>query len=296
MGQASEMKVNACIRVSIAGFDFVISPLDAVQQQKAQNLKAFFSKEKHGINLRVFSDGEIPDMPIDTRVFSSGSHWQLYRLNRDYCFKITSSEKNKEFISRLAVFPSDFSSSKIYTYSPVGDKGFPLEYPLDQILLIHLSALNKGVLFHACGVVLEKQGLIFVGHSGAGKSTIGGLFSEYKQSLILSDDRIVVKKEGSDFWIHGTPWYGSLGLCSPSKARLKKIFFLKKSDKNSITPLSTCESVKRLTSFSFLPYWEKTHLIKTLSTINSIASSKNLCYELSFKPDKDIVGLVEDVL
>lgn len=290
------MKNSACIRVSIAGFDFVIGPLDAVQQQKAQNLKTFFSKENHGINLKIFSNGEIPDMPLDTRIFSSGSHWQLYRHNGDYCFKITSSEKNKEFISRLAVFPSDFSSAKIYTYSPVGDKGFPLEYPLDQILLIHLSALNKGVLFHACGVVLEEKGLIFVGHSGAGKSTIGKLFLKYKQALILSDDRIVAKKEGSDFMIHGTPWYGSLGLCSPDKARLKKIFFLKKSDRNSVTPLSTRESVKYLTSFSFLPYWEKTPLIKTLSTINSIASIRNLCCELSFKPDKNIVGLIEDVL
>ena len=290
------MKENVYIRVSIAGFDFVIGPLDAIQQQKAQNFKSFFSKGKHGINLRVFSNGTIPDISLDTRVFSSGSHWQLYRINKDYYFKITSCEKNKEFISRLAVFPSDFSSAKIYTYSPVGDKGFPLEYPLDQILLIHLSALNKGVLLHACGVVLKEQGLIFVGSSGAGKSTIGGLFSEYKQALILSDDRIVAKKEGSDFMINGTPWYGSLGLCSPSKVRLKKIFFLKKSVRNSITPLSAYESFKRLTSFSFLPYWEKAPLTKTLSTINSIASIKNLCYELSFQPDKGIVGLVEDVL
>jgi len=290
------MKKDVCITVAIAGFGFVIGPLDIVQQQKAQNLRAFFSKEKHGINLKVFSNGPIPDISPDRRVFSSGSHWHLYRLNRNYYFKITSREKNKEFISRLAVFPSDFSSARIYTYSPVGDKGFPLEYPLDQILFIHLSALNKGVLLHACGVVLKEQGMIFVGSSGAGKSTIGGLFAEYKQTLILSDDRIIAKKEGSDFMIHGTPWYGSLGLCSPSKARLKKIFFLKKSDRNTITPLSIHESFKRLTSFSFLPYWEKAPLIKTLSTINSIASLKNLCYELSFRPDKSIVGLVEDVL
>lgn len=288
------MKNTNCsgLSVSIGGFNIIIGPLEAAEKSRGRELlRPFISEAKKGINLEVIANRTVSDLPSEARVFSSDSHWQLYKLKNNYYYKVVSREEGYGSIRCLAIFPPDFSCGKIYTDFPVRYRQFPLNYPLDQILLIHLSALNRGILTHACGAVFKGEGILFVGPSGAGKSTIGGLLKEYKQATILSDDRIIVKKEKENFMIYGTPWHGTLSFSSPANAQLKKVFFLKKADKNLITPLSSSEALKRLAAFSFLPYWDKSFMTKVLSTIARLAT-QDIFFELSFVPDKSVTDLI----
>lgn len=288
------MKINHCkyLTINIAGFNIVAGPLQEIEKRiGVKLLKPFISGRKQGMQIEIIDQGPISDVHLKTPVFTSNSHWQFYKSDKKYYYKITSKERGRDFISRLAEFSSDFSFGKIHTYSPVGDRDFPLSYPLDQILLIHLSALNKGILVHACGAALENKGLLFVGSSGAGKSTIGGLLKKHKNALILSDDRIVIRKDKTGFFIYGTPWQGTLKSSSPRKTKLQKIFFLKKSRNNKIVPLSGGEGARRLSSFSFLPYWEKASMEKTISAICELAN-KNIFYELSFYPNEKVADFL----
>lgn len=292
------MKTNdfSYLSATIAAFNFIVGPLGPIEKKNGKDyLGAFVSDVKQGIKIRIVSNGPPQEIPLSARIFSSGSHWELYRLEQNYYYKIIAKEKGRNFISRLAVFPPDFNLGEIHIYSPVGDKDFPLKYPLDQLLLINLASLSKGLLLHACGIILEKKGLLFVGSSGVGKSTIGGLLKKYRDITVLSDDRIVVRKGEDGFMIYGTPWHGTLPFSSPQKAELKKIFFLKKADKNEVTPLSLAESSLRLSANSFLPYWEDKFMSLSLSTIAEL-TAQDIFFELSFLPDKTTVDFLEDVI
>jgi len=280
------------LSVSIGGFNIIIGPLEAAEKSRGRELlKPFISPVKRGINLEVIGNRPIAGLPSESRVFSSDSHWQLYKLKNNYYYKVVSQEKGYGPIRRLAIFPPDFTCGKIYTNFPARYRQFPLNYPLDQILLIHLSVLNKGILAHACGAVLGQEGILFIGPSGAGKSTIAGLVKEDKQAIILSDDRIIVRKEKDEFRIYGTPWHGTFPDVLNQSAKLKKIFFLKKSPVNQIRRLSPAETNRRLIASSFLPFWDKDFMLKSLPTISELANS-GISFELSFKPDKEITGLI----
>lgn len=289
---------QAGLNLTIADFGIALSGLDVLEQKRGRYFLGYFLAESclsPGLTIKISNNGPIADIPPKYHLFSSGSHWQLYQKNNQYYFKVIARAKNGLFISRLAVFPKNFRSGKIHTYSPVGDREFPLTYPLDQLLLIHLAALHQGILTHGCGALLNGQGLLFIGSSGAGKSTLGALLHNYRDALILSDDRVMIRKKNDGWHIYGTPWQGTLPLFSAQRARLTRIFFLKKAKINKISPLSGLEAMQRLVNFSFLPYWLKPYMEKTLSTVFSLTQN-NIFRELSFLPDKRVIPLIEDDL
>ena len=74
---------------------------------------------------------------------------------------------------------------------------------------------------------MEGKGYLFAGPSGAGKSTICSFYQELEQYTILSDDRMVVKKSGDDFFMYGTPWSGEAGIAVNDSAKLHGMFFLR---------------------------------------------------------------------
>jgi hypothetical protein len=77
-----------------------------------------------------------------------------------------------------------------------------LRWTMADLVLQH-----GGFLLHAAGVVRDGQAFIFFGHSGAGKSTLCSLS---EGSPILSDDMIMVLRDGAGFRSTTTPFVGVL--------------------------------------------------------------------------------------
>lgn len=71
--------------------------------------------------------------------------------------------------------------------------------PTMELLLMHYLAQERGVILHACGIVIEDRGIPFLGESGAGKSTLARMWDQENGVDILSDDRIIVRKQGRKF-------------------------------------------------------------------------------------------------
>ena len=72
----------------------------------------------------------------------------------------------------------------------------PLDYPLDELLIMHRLTQEKAIELHGCGIVrADGAGNLFVGHSGAGKSTTTRLWTEVEDVEVLSDDRIIVRRD-----------------------------------------------------------------------------------------------------
>ena len=98
-------------------------------------------------------------------------------------------------------------------------------------------ASNNGMLLHAASVVKDKKAFLFLGVSGAGKSTIAALS---KRHNVLGDDVIAVRKRYGDYYAFQTPWKQQpfIKIRKPGKGKIVAIFFIKKSNRVFFEALS----------------------------------------------------------
>ena len=148
--------------------------------------------------------------------------WAVYQKGDRYIYVGISPDEEDVEPHRIAVFDSDFAHGVIYSppsqESTIRSQGFPnlTLFPTDQLLVAQLLAERHGCYMHAAGAILEGRGLLFVGHSGAGKSATTRMLKG--QAEILCDDRIIVRRWEEGFKIHGTWSHGDVPDVSPNCA------------------------------------------------------------------------------
>lgn len=227
-------------------------------------------------------------------LFDSGALWQLFRETDGYLWRFQTPYFGATPY-KIARFNQDYSQGTVTLHRPFFKEGVgvnPLEYPLDELLMLNLLAQGRGVEIHSCGIVDEAgNGYLFAGQSGAGKTTTARLWEARGGISILSDDRIIVRRIDGEFWIYGTPWHGEGELARPERARLKRIFFLQHGERNELTPLGGAEASARLFSCSFPTFYQRDGLAFTLSFFDELTSSVPT-FELSFVPDQGAVDFI----
>jgi hypothetical protein len=228
-------------------------------------------------------------------LFDSGGSWRLYRHDEGFLFRFFSSAFGP-VPYKTAHFTPDFSCGRVtlnrafFANAATVD---PLEYPLDELLVISLLARERGLELHACGLVDGPTGYLFVGQSGAGKSTIARLWQDEGHAAILSDDRIVVRREPDGLWMYGTPWHGEAPLASPRRARIDAVFFLSHHAHDEALELRRAAAVTRLFAASFPPFHDSRALEFSLAFLESLVL-RTPCFELRFAPTPAILQLVRD--
>lgn len=229
------------------------------------------------------------------KLFDSGDLWQLYYDYGFYHFRFTSQALGS-VPYKVARIRKDFKRGGVLLHRPYFERDqsvYPLEYPLDELLINNFLLLGRGVELHTSGVVdRQGNGHLFVGHSGAGKSTIARLWQDEPGTTILSDDRIILKNLGERIWMYGTPWHGEGGFASPERAPLKRIYFLEKGQKNKLIPQRTAEAVERLFAFSFPSFYSAEGVNFSLGFLGEVAKAVPCC-ALSFVPDKRVVEFIQ---
>jgi hypothetical protein len=139
--------------------------------------------------------------------------------------------------------------------------------------------------------VLGGKGILFVGHSGAGKSTMARLWRGGANVPILSDDRIIVRKKEGVFWMYGTPWHGEGEFASPSGCPVDAIYFLKHARENKVAKTGEIEAASKLLTCSFPPLWDERGMKFTLDFLSELSKGVP-CRELGFLPDEGIVPFI----
>jgi hypothetical protein len=236
---------------------------------------------------------DLSDVAAGEKIFDSGGIWQLYRSDGRNEFRFAAPFSDW-LPYKIARFNSDFTSGEILCeprYFNPGQPVYPLEYPLDELLFVNLLAAGRGVEVHACGLRDGSgNGYLFPGQSGAGKSTTARLWAGQAGVKMLSDERIVLRKDGGRIWMHGTPWHGDAKLARADRALLTKVFFLRHWHENRAVPLTRIQAAARFVACSFPTFYNPAGLDFTLGFFADLLKAVP-AYELGFVPDASAVEL-----
>lgn len=228
-------------------------------------------------------------------LFDSGGLWKLYETEDVLRYELRSPPDAARPYRVLEV-AKDYKSANLCCGKVLHDT-FPsiTEYPLDEILVSQLLCIkNLGLEVHALGVKEGSNSFLFIGESGAGKSTMAELWKNRKTATILSDDRIILKTDGQSVTQWGTPWHGDARISTSDYATVDKIFLLKQAPKNGIKLLHPADAAVKMYVRCFPPFWHKKANINILELINTIVTTVP-CYELSFRPDSSIIDFIYEI-
>jgi hypothetical protein len=197
---------------------------------------------------------------------------------------------------KRAIFDSDFTKGEIWlNRDPIEaeEEYYPFEYPLDELAMMHRLALGHGVELHSCGLATpDGRGYLFIGHSGAGKSTMGKLWVKERNARILSDDRVIITRKADGFWLHGTPWHGEAGLAANASAALNAIFLIQHGASNELLSVSAPAAAAELFSRTFVPWYRAAALEFALGFVQAVVTHVPV-YILRFLPDASVVPFLE---
>jgi hypothetical protein len=259
-------------------------------QEQGQNIPEaylpFESQGKADLSIR-FLRGE-PEIRDGQKLFESLDIWSLYSSNGTRIIKIYEEMPGLE---RILVFPSELNSADLYFPFSTDIAVDPFSGPTMELLMINYLAQGRGVILHGCGIEKDGEGILFIGESGAGKSTMANLWNTDGGIEILSDDRIIMRKSGGDFRMYGTPWHGEAQFVSPRGVNLKKMFFLRHAEQNEIHSLNGVESVQQLLKCSFPPFWDSRGMEFIMDLFTELAATVP-CYQLGFKPDRSAIDFI----
>lgn len=278
-------------RFRIGGYIILVIPHNYPDVYITEAYKPFIVRDgKPSLTIKIHY-GNIPDIALDEKIFSADT-WRLYRTDDGFAFYLHSPviSPNDYALARIDL---SFQSAEIFYSGYDGHTPyFPLESPLDQLILLSLLSKDSGMLIHACGINDGGRGYLFAGNSTHGKSTMASIWKDH--ATVLNDDRIVLRQRQDGFWMYGTPWHGDNTSVSPERVRIDKIFFLKHADSHKVTRKHGSAAASMLLARAFPPLWDRPGMAKILDFCAQLVAGIP-CYQLDFLPDDSIIDFVRCV-
>jgi hypothetical protein len=216
---------------------------------------------KYGCDIELeVSWADSLELPEATPAFVSGGLWSAYVTAKGTKFYFCSPAVAGRAY-KAAWFDPDFSRGHIVLNASAYAAGSlinPLEYPLDELAMMHRLAAGHGIEVHALGLADDDgSGYLFLGHSGAGKSTTARLWQQQPGVRLLSDDRIILREQDGKIMMYGTPWHGDAGVASADSVALTAIFLLEQAPNDELVPVAQSKAAAELFARAFIPHYVK---------------------------------------
>lgn len=292
------VKLKIADTVIVLNSRFKMEPL---KEEYGWRYRHFIYKGKKmpEITLYIKLREKVPLLYASSRIFSvnhplSGdTNWSLFKKDNKYVIEQYISQKKQ-----CAVLNKDFNQGFIHLHFDKDDTTWKLEdiiYDLLQIILINYLSKKEGIFVHSTGLKdTNKKGLLFVGPTQAGKSTTARLWYNHSKAEVLNDDRMIIRKVNSQFFIFGSPWHGDFSdyLASrQGKAKLKRLFFIHHARNHKIKALNPKEAYHNFYPNIFPTFWNKDSLEKQTKLCQDIVTNIP-CYRLGFRKDSSVIEFV----
>lgn len=152
-------------------------------------------------------------------------------------------------------------------------------------LIVAALSERSGLLLHAACLIRDHRAYIFLGRSGAGKSTIARHAS---QMTYVNDDRIAVRRVHGKWWAFGVPLADNSGSPSPNVAApIAGLYFIKKNSEESCLPLDPKRALAHMPAHLIVPPADHVSLTKLYQSMLSLAAETKT-YILNFRIDSDV--------
>ena len=294
-GSSGELCAPHCTQFSVGGVSVRVAAENRADVRLVSTLDLFrVEAGVSDIHIQIERTKRLSDT-TSRQLFDSGSVWRLYDDEGGYRFDFSTPAMGEAPYKRLIV-DRDFRRASLL----IGDGCFaqgelsaaPLDYPLDELLIMHRLTQEKAIELHSCGIVRPNgTGNLFVGHSCAGKSTTTRLWTEREDVTVLSDDRIIVRRDLESVGgmrMYGTPWHGEAAYASPGSAPIERIFILQHGLGNVLTRLTPSQAIAELFARSFVPFHRHEYVESALEFLNEVVGAVP-CYRYSFEPNESAV-------
>ena len=137
--------------------------------------------------------------------------------------------------------------------------------------------------------------MVFAGRSGAGKSTLSRLLRDHAdpaRTVLLSDDRSVVRRIGSEFLVFGTPWAGDAQIGLSARAPLTGLYFLQHANEDRIEPLAPAAAAQALLPVASIPWYDR-HLVEATTSFCERIVNQVPAFNLHFRPGREVLSLLQ---
>lgn len=239
---------------------------------------------------------ELPQVPHGPLHFDADHGlWRLYEATSGWLLESLDTQTHRP-CSR-ALISNDFSRVKVWTCeeqmnSVRGWVPMKIINPIAEVCFLTTLARQGGILLHSAGVLAPTGGYIFTGASGAGKSTLSGFFDNSGAS-VLSDERMILRKNGKEFIMHGTPWVGSGAYAKNESGLLTELFCIRHGPEHRTELLSPGAVLSWLLPQCFLPHWDRAAMESTLVFLDELIRHVP-CIGLTFAKQPDIVDYIKN--
>ncbi len=168
---------------------------------------------------------------------------------------------------------------------------------LGRVLLTFRLRANGGLVFHGTAANVGGMGILCVGPSGRGKSTLACLL-DAAGFHVLSDERPVVRMHNgaetgqpAHFQVYGSPWHSSGGFASPDSVPLRKIYFIEHGPENQVLSLTPGQALSRLIDVAIVPWQNPVLFDPCLKTIEALLATIPTA-KFAFRPDASAVEAI----
>jgi hypothetical protein len=250
------------------------------------------------IDLAITVVEELPNLSQGPLQFDAcHGLWRLYEAGSGLLLESLDTKTHQP--CARALITKDVSHVDVWTRgekvgSTLGWLPMKILNPIVEVCLLTRLAREGGLLLHSAGILSPIGGYIFTGASGAGKSTLSGFF-DTSGAPVLSDERMIIRKNGDAFVIHGTPWVGSGAYAKNESGLLTELFCISHGPEHRIECLPPNAVLSFLLPQCFLPHWDRTAMESTLALLSDLIAHVP-CQRLAFTKHPDVVDYVQNQL
>ena len=281
------------------------------EASKGKEFKGFlYTQTKNEDFVFDIKSGFIPDFSGKKLLFNVEDNWSLSSAGDKMLFEYPDRSLPGR-MERIGVVDKDMTKGVIYTNKPKVGEEEEAKTPQEaagqimsgvkanffQAFLIEYIIHKKiGFLIHCSSVYKDNRLYLFMGQSGAGKSTIADFWHEAAGATVFNDDRAVITIEDGEPYFYNTPWAGTLfekcAFGQGDRTKIDGIFFIYQNDVNSLKKSGRTEAATKIFRNSFPVFWEKEAVSYVLGVCSEIAG-KASCYELGFVNNSSVVSFIK---
>jgi hypothetical protein len=245
------------------------------------------------IDLDIVIDEMPPDPATPGKLlFDSGAVWRMHETEDGFridCHSVLFGDTPY----KVALVNRDFSQARILVRSHAFIEGMhALDYPLDEVMVSHLLGRGRGVELHSCGIIdCDGRGQLFVGQSGAGKSTTARVWLADGDYQIVSDDRVIVRWIDGEWRMFGTPWHGEAALSAQASAPLAAIHLLSQAPQTELIAIPPAQAAAALFGCAFPPFYDAGSVAFTLACLERLVQDIPV-RRLRFMPDRSVIDCI----